>query len=179
MHNRFQELQQELQEGVSEKKAKELAKFQPEIGMAKKQSKPRLEKRDDKTVVVEPDPFDAEVVQNLLQEMQQGTTASRASEIALNSLGITRFCCRQAMLQQIQLPEGPYHYEEKHQPNTLIIQPSGDVVGDTNIFRQVGVLSSEAQENKKKTSRILLEKRGVRQKSYPASLRSLKPSNEQ
>lgn len=175
MHNRYQTLKQKLQEGVSVYQAEQLARFQPEIDMAKRQQKPRLEKRGESKVVVEQDPFATDVVQNLLQEMQQGTTASRASEIALNALGITRVCCRQAMLQQIQLPKGPYHYEEKYQPDTLIVQPSGEVVGDTSVFRQVGVLSSETQmESKRKTSRILLEKRGVRQKTYPASLRRLR-----
>jgi hypothetical protein len=109
--------------------------------------------------------------------MRQGVSASRASEIALNFLGIIKICCRQSMLQQVQLPEGPYHYQEKYQPDTIIVQPSGEVIGDSTLFQQVGVLSAQSQmENKRKKSVLQLEKRGVRQKPVPARLHPLKRS---
>jgi len=157
MATRYENLVEKLQEGVTEKQALSVVKFQPEFEEAK-----RLTLDIDKENRVSyPGLYESQPIKNLVQEMTEGVTPQRASEIALNALGITRYCCRTELLQGIEFPAGAYYYEEHYQPDTYIVTSSGKTIGDTKIFAEPGKSPPAAKVRNANVRRIQLEKRDI------------------
>lgn len=93
-------------------------------------------------------------VYDLAQQLTQGIAEGRATELALNTLGIKRYCCRIELMTQIQFPAGPLYYVNRDpEPNTLTVTSSGSRIQQNDFLSDSSGLSSAATSDSRGVTR--------------------------